>query len=60
MAVGGGFFGTTVAYGIGLAATRQWARWRLKEWLGEAHRKGVCPVCKGAMHHEGTSPDELL
>lgn len=59
MAIGGGFFGVTVALLVGFIAARGYVVWKIREWAGDAHRGGVCPICKRAMAHDDCpAPDE--
>ena len=56
MAVGGGFFGTSVACTVAFFFARWWVRSKLEEWLADAHAKGACPACGQAIAHDSRSP----
>lgn len=60
MAFGGGFCGMTCAAAIAFYMGRRWIRAKFVEWLGDAHRSGVCPLCKQPMKHEGPPPDDVV
>jgi hypothetical protein len=57
-ATSGGFFGVTLALVIAFVMIRRWVQWKIREWMGAAHRAGICPVCKQSVQHRGPPPDD--
>jgi len=52
MAVGGGFCGTAIVIGLSFIFIREYLRMKMTEMMKEAHKKGICPVCKQPMQHD--------
>lgn len=59
VSVAGTFIGLSLTAFAVVFLGRIWVRQQVAEWAGDAHRKGICPVCKQPAKHEGPAPDEV-